>query len=109
MQLSKKSKKIIKKFEQDVRALNGYLERSYSQDDNELLTLYVYDRLPISDETCVGSIDLMNDRRYGHPTFNVDIYNDILNPVIDDFKQVKKLQLLTVKCAHKLMKKELGM
>ena len=36
MQLSKKSKKIIKKFEQDVRTLNGYLERSYSQYDNEL-------------------------------------------------------------------------
>lgn len=109
MQLSKKSKKIIKKFEQDVRALNGYLERSYSQYDNELLTLYVYNRLPISDETCVGSIDLMNDQRYGHPTFNVDIYNEIFNPVTDDLKQVKKLQLLTVKCAHKLMKKELGM
>lgn len=109
MQLSKKSKKIIKKFEQDVRALNGYLERSYSQYDNELLTLYVYNRLPISDKTCVGSIDLMNDQRYGHPTFNVDVYNEIVSPVTDDLKQVKKLQLLTVKCAHKLMKKELGM
>lgn len=109
MQSSKKSRKIIKKFERNVRALNGYLERSYSQDDNELLTLYVYNRLPISDETCIGSIDLMNDRLYGHPTFNVDIYNEILNPVTDDLKQVKELQLLMVKCAHKLMKKELGM
>lgn len=106
MMLTKQYRKIVKKFEHKVKQAGGFVERSCAPErDGELLTLYVYNRLPMSDETCVAAIDCLDDRRYGHPTFNVDIYNEVFNPNRDNMKQVKQLQLLTVKCANKLVKK----
>ena len=108
LEVSKKSKKIINKLDRKVRNLNGYLESAYSHPDGELMTLYLYSRLPLSDETCVAAIDLLTDSRYGHPTFNVDIYNECFHSGIDDLKQSSQLQVLAVKYAHKLAKHELG-
>lgn len=84
--------------------LGGQLELQWSHDDShELLNIFIHSRTPMTDATCVAAIDVLVDKRYGRPTFNVDIYNELLNPLDIDLKQVCQLQKLAVKYANKLI------
>lgn len=109
MQLDKQSRKLIRKLRAKVVDLGGQLELQWSHDDShELLNIFIHSRTPMTDATCVAAIDVLVDNRYGRPTFNVDVYNELLNPLDVDLKQVYQLQKLAVKYVHKFIQLELN-
>lgn len=109
MQLDKQSRKLIRKLRAKVVDLGGQLELQWSHaDSRELLNIFIHSRTPMTDATCVAAIDTLIDKRYGRPPFNVDVYNELLNPLDVDLKQAYQLQKLAMKYAHKFIQLELN-